>query len=228
MTTNKQAVHDIPKNSLTSLGMRATRRALYLEDESVDNFLKLENRHTGEILRLRRVRDAEGQTVLAIAGSLPPRMSGPPVHVHFHQGEEGGVKAGSLGARVGNEKVVVPAGGTAVFPAGVLHTWWNAGEDLLELSGRAIPAGDLDRYLQALFAVLNASASGRPSIFYLAHVLWRHRHTQAVMVPPLAIQRIVFPLVLLVGRVLGKYRGAGWPGSPASCTGAPEVEAASA
>ena len=189
----------------------------------MDSFLQLENRRTGEILRMRRVRDSEGQTILAVEGSLPPRASGPPPHVHFHQREEIIVKAGSLGARVGKKKILVPAGGTAVFPAGVLHVWWNAGDDLLELSGRAIPAGDLDRYLQALFAVLNASPSGRPSIFYLAHVLWRHRRTQAVTLPPQIIQRIVFPIFLLVGRVLGKYRGDSWPGSPASCTGAPEV-----
>jgi hypothetical protein len=37
------------------------------------------------------------------------------------------------------------------------------------------------------------------------------------------MQRIVFPLILLIGGVLGKYRGDDWPGSPASCTGAPEV-----
>ena len=193
----------------------------------MDNFLKLENRHTGEILRMRRVRDAEGQTVLIIDGSLPPGASGPPNHVHFHQREEGIVKAESLGARVGNETIRVPAGETGVFPAGVVHTWWNAGDDLLEFCGRAIPAGDLDRYLQAVFAVLNASPSGKPSIFYLAHVLWRHRHTQAVVSPPQTIQRIVFPIILLVGRILGKYRGDSWPGSPASCTGAPGVEAAS-
>src|SRR5271157_2207360 len=153
-------------------------------------------------------------------------MSGPPVHMHFHQREEGGVKAGSLGARVGNEKIVVPIGGTGVFPAGAVHTWWNAGEDLVELSGRAIPAVDLDRYLQAVFAVLNASASGRPSLFYIAHIALRHRHTQAFMTPPLPIQRLVFPLVLLVGYLLGKYRGRSWPGSPESCSGAPEVGAA--
>lgn len=29
---------------------------------SVENCLRLENRHTGEILRMRRVRDGEGQT----------------------------------------------------------------------------------------------------------------------------------------------------------------------
>jgi mannose-6-phosphate isomerase-like protein (cupin superfamily) len=189
----------------------------------MNNFLQLEQRKTGEILRIRRVRDSEGQTILALDGSLPPRADGPPLHIHFHQREEGIVKAGTLGAQVGTEKIIVPTGGTAVLPAGVVHKWWNAGDDLLEFSGRAVPAGDLDRYLQAVFAVLNANPSGRPSIFYMAHVAWRHRHTQALATPPRAIQRIVFPLILLVGGILGKYRGDSWPGSPASCTGAPEV-----
>jgi quercetin dioxygenase-like cupin family protein len=189
----------------------------------LDNLLQLELRHTGEILQMRRTRDADGQTVLVIDGSLPPKASGPPAHVHFHQREEGIVKAGTLGARLGKKKILVQPGGTAVFPPGVVHAWWNAGDDLLKLSGRAVPAGDLDRFLQAVFAVLNASPSGRPSIFYLAHVLWRHRHTQSVTMPPRIIQWIVFPFVLFVGRVMGKYRGDSWPGSPASCTGAPEV-----
>jgi len=188
----------------------------------MENFLNLKNRHNREILRMRRVRDAEGQIVLEIEGSLPPRASGPPPHVHFHQREEVSVKSGTLGARVGKEKIVVPAGGTSVFPAGVTHRWWNAGEDLLELNGRAIPAVNLDRFLQGLFAVLNASSSGRPSIFYIAHVLWRHRRSQSVMVPPPIVQQIAFPVILLVGRILGKYRGDNWPGSPSSCTGAPE------
>ena len=194
----------------------------------MDGFLKLENRHTGEVLQMRRVRDCAGQIVLSIEGSLPPRMSGPPPHVHFRQREEGCVKTGTVGARVGKEKILVRAGESAVFPAGVVHTWWNAGEELLQLTGQAVPVVDLDCYLQALFAVLNASKSGRPSIFYLAHVLWRHRHTQAVMMPPLAIQRFLFPMVLLVGGILGKYRGTSWPGCPDSCTGAPLVEAATA
>jgi quercetin dioxygenase-like cupin family protein len=196
---------------------------IFLWREFVGAFLHLENRHTGEILRLSRVRDAEGQTVLLIEGSLPLRSSGPPVHMHLREREEGVVKAGTLGARIGNKKIILPAGETVVFPAGDVHTWWNAGDDLLELSGRATPAVDLDRYLQGIFAVLNASPSGRPSIFYAAHVLWRHRHTQVVELPPRFVQRIFFPLVLFVGRVLGKYRGASWPGSPESCTGAPEV-----
>lgn len=190
--------------------------------------LILQNRHTGEILRMRRVRDADGQVVLKIDGSLPPRANGPPLHAHFLQREEGSVKAGTLGAQVGKEKVVVPTGGRAVFGAGVVHNWWNAGDDVLEFSGQAVPAVDLDRYLQGIFAVLNAGANGRPSIFYLAHLLFRHRDTQMVATPPQLVQRIFFPLIVFIGRILGKYRGSNWPGSPESCAGAPEVLATTA
>ena len=189
----------------------------------MDDFLRLENRHTGEILVMRRVRDAQGQIVLSLDGSLPPGTNGPPLHVHFRENEEGIVKAGTLGAQIGTDKFVVPAGGTVVLPAGRPHRWWNAGDDLLEFSGHVVPV-DLDRYLQAVFAVLNAS-NGRPPIFYLAHVLWRHRGTQLMAVPPQPIQRIVFPIVVLIGHMLGKYSGSSWPGSPESCPGAPLVDA---
>ena len=157
-----------------------------------DSILKLENRHTGETLRMRRERDVSGQVVLIIEGSLPPGSKGPPPHVHFLEREEGGVEAGTLGARIGQQTLVVQTGGNAAFPAGVVHSWWNAGETLLEFNGRVVPAVDLDQFLQALFAVLNAGATNRPSIFYLAHVLWRHRRTQAVATPPMAIQRVCF------------------------------------
>jgi len=188
--------------------------------------LTLQNRHTGETLRMRRERDISGQVILIIEGSLPPRSNGPPPHVHFQEREEGEVRAGTLGARIGEQKLVVQTGGNAVFPAGVVHSWWNAGETLLEFSGRVVPAVDLDQYLQAVFAVLNASATNRPSIFFLAHVLWRHRRTQRVVTPPVSIQRVLFPVVLLIGHILRKYKGQGWPGCPETCTGAPLSDAA--
>src|SRR5258708_34958934 len=189
--------------------------------ESGERFWRVQNRHTGESLRMRRVGGGDEDAVLILEGSLPPRMSGPPLHVHAASRETMIVRAGSLGLQIGREKLELSAGRTAVVPPGIRHTWWNAGDEFLEVSGRTVPAGDLDRFIQAIFAVVNASPSGRPSIFYLAHVLWRHRRSQTVALPPKAIQRILFPLVLLLGNVLGKYRGTVWPGSPASCTGAP-------
>ncbi|MFI5165607.1 MAG: cupin domain-containing protein [Thermoanaerobaculales bacterium] len=188
----------------------------------MEDRLVLENRHSGEIVRLLRVRHADGATSLRIDGSLPPHSSGPPPHIHWREHEEGTVRTGSLGFRCKGETSVVPAGGSAVFPAGAVHAWWNAGEDLLQFSGRLVPAVDLDRFLQGIFAVLNAGPAGRPPLFFMAHVLWRHRRTQALASPPVAVQRMIVPLVVLLGHTLGKYRGEAWPGSPASCTGAPE------
>jgi hypothetical protein len=86
----------------------------------VDNVLRLENRHTGEILRMRRVHDAQRQIVLTLDGSVPPRASGPPLHVHFHENEEGIVKSGTLGAQVGTEKIIVPAGERQYYPPAFL------------------------------------------------------------------------------------------------------------
>jgi hypothetical protein len=47
-------------------------------------------------------------------------------------------------------------------------------------------------------------------------------------IPPRLVQAVLFPLVILVGSILGKYRGTDWPGSPETCTGAPLEEAARA
>ena len=82
----------------------------------VDNSVTIRNRHTGEILRMRRLHDAQGQIVLTLNGTLPPRASGPPLHVHFHEHEKGIVRAGTLGAQVGTEKIIVPAGGPQPLP----------------------------------------------------------------------------------------------------------------
>ena len=172
---------------------------------------------------MQRVRVASGSVYLSLEGSLPSGGKGPPLHKHVLEVEEGTVASGTLGGTVDGKKVVIPAGGSASFPNGVVHAWWNEGQDTLFFNGRATPAVDLDKFLQALFAVINAGDGKRPPMFYLAHVLWRHRRTQVIVEPPVAVQRIVFPVVLLVGHLLGKYRSDDWPGAPGSCPGAPEV-----
>jgi mannose-6-phosphate isomerase-like protein (cupin superfamily) len=189
----------------------------------MDTHLQLENRHTGEWLRLRRSRD-RGQVVLEIEGGLPPHRDGPPLHIHMGQHEEGTVLSGVLTGRVGTRTVTFRMGEVCVFSAGVPHGWWNDGDEPLRFKGRAVPAADLDRFLQAVFAIANAGTAARPSIFHMAHLLHRHRHTQRLAAVPVWLQRIVLPAVVVIGRVLGKYPPGGWPGAPESCLGAPESE----
>ncbi len=186
--------------------------------------LVLRNAHTGELLELRRIAES-GQTWLALYGTLPAHRPGRPRHVHYNEVEEGKVLAGTLSAEVDGRQLQVAAGNSATFPAGSAHRWWNDGDEMLVFEGKTHPVVDLDRYLHAVFEVINSGAPDRPPLFYMAHVGWRHRLTQAVLFMPRPLQLIVLPIIVLLGTILGKYRGTNWPGSPARCTDAPLVVA---
>jgi mannose-6-phosphate isomerase-like protein (cupin superfamily) len=186
--------------------------------------LRLENRHTGEVLYLSRTHLESGEEAIRLRGSLPPGSDGPPPHIHTRESERGTVLSGRLGAVVDGEEIVLEAGEEFVFPAGQMHTWWNAGNELLETEGIAYPAADLDRYLQAMFAVLNAGKAGRPSPVFAAHIARRHRTTQYAAIMPRPLQRLLFPVLVAFGRLTGKYSGDDWPGSPSSSKEAPHVE----
>ena len=182
--------------------------------------LILENRHTGERLALRRV--ARGTEVwLELKGSLPAGRQGPPMHVHFAEDEEGRIKSGTLSAVIEGRELTARPGESTSIPKGAAHRWWNAGNEPLVFEGYARPVVDLDRYLQAVFDVMNAGPDGRPPLFYLAHVALRHRRTQAVLIMPKPIQAALFRVLVAIGSLLGRYRGDDWPGAPSRCLGAP-------
>ena len=184
--------------------------------------LVLENRHTGERLALRRVWRGNA-TWLELRGSLPPHSEGPPLHIHFVEDEEGHVTSGTLSAFLGGKRITVGPGEVAVLPRGVAHRWWNEGDEPLAFLGFSGPLVDLDRYLQAVFEIMNAGPAGRPPLFYLAHLTLRHRHTQAVLLMPPLVQALLFRVVVAIGTVLGRYGGTDWPGCPSRCIGAPPV-----
>jgi quercetin dioxygenase-like cupin family protein len=181
----------------------------------------LELRDSGERLTIRRIKTDNGVEELRLTGSLPAHRQGPPLHIHFEEDEYVEVVSGTLSALVNGSLLVKKAGDSGHFKKGSTHRWWNDGDEELVLKGVVAPAVDLDRYLQAMFEVLNAGPPNRPPIFYMAHVLYRHRKTQSALVVPRAVQRILFPVVVLLGTVLGKYRGTDWPGCPSRCLGAP-------
>jgi mannose-6-phosphate isomerase-like protein (cupin superfamily) len=189
--------------------------------------LRLHNRHTGEILEISREK-RDGEVLFRLRGTLPPRREGPPLHIHYLEDEEGVVSAGTLSAEVDGQQLTFGPGEAVRLPRGVPHRWWNAGDQLLAFEGYTRPAVDFDRYLQAIFEVINAGPPHRPPLFYLAHVALRHRQTQTVLVMPPAIQAVVFRVAVAVGTLLGRYRGTEWPGSPARCTGAPAIAAVDA
>ena len=184
-----------------------------------EKVLVIENRHTGERLSLRRIRQGN-EVCLEIKGTLPAGGDGPPMHIHHAEDEEGRVVSGTIGFVLDGVEGTGRQGESARFPRGSVHRWWNAGSETLVFEGYARPVVDLDRYLEAIFEVVNAGPEGRPPLFYAAHLMLRHRRTQSLVSLP-GLVRVIVPLVVGVGTLLGRYRGTEWPGCPARCLGAP-------
>jgi len=172
-----------------------------------DQVLTIELGHTGERLAMWRTRDSSSVEELRMTGRLPAYQQGPPLHIHFREDEHTEVVAGTLSASVDGKDLVVEAGGSACFPKGSVHRWWNDGDEELVFRGVATPAVDLDRYLQALFEVINAGGPYHPPVFYMANLVHRHRHTQLALGVSHAFQRVLFPIIVVLGSFLANTGG---------------------
>jgi mannose-6-phosphate isomerase-like protein (cupin superfamily) len=150
---------------------------------------------------LRRVGDR-----LEVEGLVGPG-SGPPMHVHHLQEEGLTVEAGQMAyERPGEAPRYAGPGDTVVFGRGEAHRFWNAGEEELRVSGYIEPAGNVEYFLTAIYEAQRESGSLRPSPFKGAFLARRYRSEFGMTEVPAPVQRFVFPLVVAVGRLLGKYR----------------------
>ena len=96
--------------------------------------LIIENRHTGERLALRRVKQGD-EVWLELKGSLPPHRQGPPLHIHVAEDEEGVVRSGTLSAVLNGRRITAGSGERVSFPRGSAHRWWNDGNEALVFEG---------------------------------------------------------------------------------------------
>ena len=131
--------------------------------------------------------------------------SGPPMHIHHYQEEALTVVAGRIGyQRQGEDAKYGGPGETAVFAAGEPHKFWNAGEGELRCQGYIDPADNIEFFLGALYDSTKRNG-GRPDLFEVAWLIRRYRSEfSMVEIPPL-VQRVVFPIQVMIGTLLGKY-----------------------
>ena len=133
--------------------------------------------------------------------------AGPPMHAHHLQEEAMTVLAGKVGYQIpGGPPQYAEAGESVVFPPGVAHRWWNAGTTELQGTGWMMPPLNGRYFLTALFASMKQSGGKRPGLFDVAFLLTRYRSEFAMLQIPAVVQRLLFPILLVVGRLLGKYR----------------------
>ncbi len=139
---------------------------------------------------------------------------GPPMHVHHHQDEPLTVVRGCIGyEQRGESPQFAGPGDTVLFPAGVVHRFWNAGTDDLVCTGYIEPADNIEFFLAELFASTRRAGGSRPNPFDAAFLTWRYRSEFGLAVVPALVQRVVFPVQVAIGSMLGRY---------ARCADAPE------
>lgn len=133
--------------------------------------------------------------------------AGPPMHIHHLQEEVLTVQQGRVGyQRLGEPAQYAEAGATVAFKPGEPHRFWNAGEDDLWCTGHIEPAGNVEYLLTELFESMKRRGQARPDPFDAAFLSRRYRSEFAMLAIPVAVQRFVFPVLVAVGRLLGRYR----------------------
>lgn len=164
----------------------------------------IENGAGERLTFVSRVREAGGDR-LEVENLVKPG-SGPPMHVHNHQEEALTVRRGRIGyQRPGEPPRFAGPGETVVFEPGEAHRFWNAGDEDLLGTGYVRPADNLEYFLTALFESQRENGGNRPDPFEAAFLMRRYRDEFYMMEIPAAVQRFVFPVLVTLGRALGKY-----------------------
>jgi hypothetical protein len=105
----------------------------------------------------------------------------------------------------GGEEHTAGPGESVTFAPGEAHRFWNAGDDELVCSGFARPPDNLEYYLTEIYASMRRNGGKRPGLFDAAYLSRRYKPEFEMLTIPRPVQRMLFPVVVAVGR-LGKDR----------------------
>ena len=153
---------------------------------------------------LRRVAGPNGDR-LEVENFVAPG-SGPIMHVHHYQDEVLTIQQGLIGyQRAGEAPRFAGPGDTVAFRAGEVHRFWNAGDDELIGRGYIEPADNIEYFLAGIFESRRQSGGARPNLLDIAYLARRYRSEFGLGAIPALVQRIVFPVVVAVGMMLGRY-----------------------
>ena len=156
---------------------------------------------------LKTAEDTDGE-LLRFEQFVRPDHAPVPDHVHGRQEERFRVLCGRMGVRSGGRERTLEAGEEVVVPAGTPHTFWNASRrgEVLHHVVELRPALKSEGFFETVFGLRRDSklVAGRaPNLLMMAPVVVEYENWLAG--PPVALQRLLFTPLALLGRLLG-YR----------------------
>ncbi len=128
-------------------------------------------------------------------------------HRHPVATERFHVIRGQVGFLIGGEQRVLGPGEQAEVPQGVLHDWWQIGDEPAEVLVDMQPGDRFADLLATIFGLVRdgkANRRGLPHLLQLAVTAHAYRDAMEFASPPPWLQRLVFGAIAPIGRALGK------------------------
>jgi mannose-6-phosphate isomerase-like protein (cupin superfamily) len=174
----------------------------------------ISNPVSGErITFLQTARDTRGE-LLEFELELTPDGHVPGAHVHPEQEERFYVQSGRMKFRKGWRRVVAEAGDTVIVPAGTVHRFENAGDEVARCRVEVVPALDMEHLLETTVELAiegNVTRTGMPKPLHLALFVGRFRREVRAPFPPAWMVRVLMAPLAALARRRGhaeRYAGA--------------------
>src|SRR5207302_6525926 len=161
---------------------------------------------TGERLVFRTTSRETGGQAVVFETFVQPDGFVAAAHVHPSQEERFEILRGSVGFKIGRNKLVAGPGQRLTVPAGTAHKFWNAGDEEAHFVCEVRPALQFESLLETMFALAGdgkTNKKGMPNPLRLAVIARAHFDTVRLPQPPAWIQRAGLALGAPLGRLLG-------------------------
>jgi len=166
----------------------------------------IENPVTGERLVFHKTSAETGGEAVVVECILQPNGFVAAAHVHPSQEERFEVLRGTVGFRVGREKLVAGPGKRLTVPAGTPHKFWNDGDEVAHFVCEIRPALQFESLIETMFNLATdgkTNRKGMPNPLHLAVIARAHFDTVQLPFPPAIVQRLGLALGSPIGRMLG-------------------------
>lgn len=171
--------------------------------------------HAGQVIQgphtkitfLQTATDTRGAH-LTFTQAVQPGSPATPEHCHTKQMETFRVLRGKMGVRAGDLERILSVGDSVTLSAGVSHTMWNAGEEVLEQEIRLEPALNAETFFETVVGLEQDGQipDGKPTFAQaLQFALIAPYYHNPLGTVPMSVQRVMFGLLTPFAYLLG-YR----------------------
>lgn len=166
----------------------------------------------GETLTITKSAAETNGEITEFEGTDEPGV-GPPMHVHFRQEEKIKVEKGKMRVKTPTKEFSLTEGQEYTFQPGEAHQFWNEGEETLRYSGHVKPSNNYEYFITNIYKSANEANDDKPGAFDAAFLLTRYKSEMDMLVIPKPVKLIVFPILLGIGKLTGRFKK--FAGAPA-------------